>query len=661
MSRFVSIPEAARVLSKGIRTIERYLEHPDVESTLVEVPLERGGYTRKRLVNLDSLRRVFEQNSPPILQSPLEEPPAPSDTAPTSQPEITPERMQQAHRLMSWLLPFYAEYRAANPGEKNLLLEQAAQQHGYSKRQVIRLVQRLQHSQLSEQALSRRMRRDAGVVRLPRELYELVVGLWMTYPRYSAPRIRRIIELNDPNLLRYRPFPNSRDWSVLSATTIRRIRKQMESDPVLRVTLMDDRARKEHLRVWSGEILTERANQLWMVDMTRCDAFVYDPYTNHVLRLRIHAAIDVFSGAVPAFVFSRDEDQAATDRMLMLALLEKPEPWRAHWPIWGRPERIYWDNGKVYRSEKSERILADLGIESTHSRPYVSHSRGNIERFFGLFHQQFEAGLPGYAGSDVHERDHQRLARLLHNTRRWMAEGGPDPYPERLLTEEEFKHRALLWLTQDYHKSLLGSQTREELFVQTAANSSRVRYDFGDLMLLFSRQETRRVRGNGTITLRGRAWGLPDGSLIRYQGMDVVVLINEILPAAQYTAALPRRDGSLQILGALESQNWSALGEEAREMRRKLRQQIRDIHAAADEIRAQFMNPMVRLDQALSRRAPDLPQPETLQISGPQARLDPAPGDREVEQALAEFLAAGFTLDDELDLSSHHNMGSNGE
>jgi len=536
-TRFVTIPEAARVLSKGIRTIERYLAHPDVESTLVEVPLERGGYTRKRLVNLDSLRRVFEQNSPPILQSPLEEPPA---TTPASQPEVTPE-LQEAH---SWLLPFYTEYRAANPGERNRLLEQAARQHGYSKRQVIRLVQRLRQS---PQALSRRVRRDAGMVRLPRELHELVLGLWMTYPRYSAPRIRRIIELNDPNLLRYRPFPNSRDWSVLSATTIRRIRRQMESDPVLRVTLMDDRARREHLRVWSGEILTERANQLWMVDMTRCDTFVYDPYTNHVLRLRIHAAIDVFSGAVPAFVFSRDEDQAATDRMLMLALLEKPEPWRAHWPIWGRPERIYWDNGKVYRSEKSERILADLGIESTHSRPYVSHSRGNIERFFGLFHQQFEAGLPGYAGSDVHERDHQRLARLLHNTRRWMAEGGPDPYPERLLTEEEFKHRALLWLTQDYHKSLLGRKTREELFVETAPRSSRVRYDFGDLMLLFSRQETRRVRGNGTITLRGRAWGLPDGSLVRYQGMDVVVLINEILPAAQYTVALPRRDGSLQL------------------------------------------------------------------------------------------------------------------
>ena len=646
-TRFVTIPEAAELLGKAIRTIKTYLKNSSVESILIEVPLEHGGYTRKRLVNLDSLRRVFEQ-------SPLEEPPTPSDTTPASQPEVTPE-LQEAH---SWLLPFYAEYRAANPGERNRLLEQAARQHGYSKRQVIRLVQRLRQS---PQALSRRVRRDAGMVRLPRELHELVLGLWMTYPRYSAPRIRRIIELNDPNLLRYRPFPNSRDWSVLSATTIRRIRKQMESDPVLRVTLMDDRARKEHLRVWSGEILTERANQLWMVDMTRCDTFVYDPYTNHVLRLRIHAAIDVFSGAVPAFVFSRDEDQAATDRMLMLALLEKPEPWRAHWPIWGRPERIYWDNGKVYRSEKSERILADLGIESTHSRPYVSHSRGNIERFFGLFHQQFEAGLPGYAGSDVHERDHQQLARLLHNTRRWMAEGGPDPYPERLLTEEEFKHRALLWLTQDYHKSLLGRKTREELFVETAPRSSRVRYDFGDLMLLFSRQETRRVRGNGTITLRGRAWGLPDGSLVRYQGMEVVVLINEILPAAQYTVALPRRDGSLQILGALESQNWSALGEEAREMRRKLRQQIRDIHAAADEIRAQFTNPMVRLDQALSRRAPDLPQPETLQISGPQARLDPAPGDREVEQALAEFLAAGFTLDDELDLSSHHNMGSNGE
>lgn len=133
MSRFVSIPEAAELLGKSARTIKAYLKNPAVESTLIETPLERGGYTRKRLVNLDSLRRVFEQNSPPILQSPLEEPPAPSDTAPTSQPEITPERMQQAHRLMSWLLPVYAEYRAANPGEKNLLLEQAAQQHGYSK------------------------------------------------------------------------------------------------------------------------------------------------------------------------------------------------------------------------------------------------------------------------------------------------------------------------------------------------------------------------------------------------------------------------------------------------------------------------------------------------------------------------------------------------
>ncbi|WP_299427189.1 DDE-type integrase/transposase/recombinase [uncultured Meiothermus sp.] len=565
---------------------------------------------------------------------------------------------------MAWLIPLARAYQAAGPGERSRLLDQAARQHGYSRRQIQRLLDRLAQARQPEADLARRPRRDLGTFRLPPELQQMVVGLWMLYPRYSAPRIRRVLELNDPSLLLYRPYPNAREVNRLSPGTIRRIRQLMEADPVLRATLMDDKARKEHLRVWSGHVLTERANQLWMVDMTRCDTFVYDPYSNSVLRLRIHAAIDVFSGAVAGFTFSRDEDQAATDRMLMLALLEKPQPWDQHWPVWGRPDQIYWDNGKVYRSEKSERILSDLEIESVHSRPYVSHSRGNIERFFGLFHQQFEAGLSGYAGSDVHERDHQQIARYLHNTRRWMAQCGPDPYPERLLTEEEFKYQALLWLTRDYHKSLIrGSKTREEWFVQTAPAASRAQYHFGDLMLLFARQEKRRVRGNGTITLRGRPWGLADGSLVRYQGMEVVVLINEILPAAELSVALPRRDGTLEILGPLQSQNWNALGDEAREHRRKLRQHIRDIHTAADEIRAQFMNPTYRHDQALERAAPELPKPEIqpLQISGPQVALAThSAAQREAEEAVADFLAQGFTLDDELDLSPRPDTGSNG-
>ncbi|NJK42960.1 MAG: transposase family protein, partial [Pleurocapsa sp. SU_196_0] len=263
----------------------------------------------------------------------------------------------------------------------------------------------------------RKARKDAGQTRIPRDLVELCISLWVTNPNASSKRIRRIIELNDPRVLEYRASPRAAKLNRLSVNGIARVRQGMERTPEFRYALMDSGARREFHRVWIGEVMASRALELVEADMTRCDVFVYDAETDSVYRLRVHAMIDVFSGCIPAFVFTRAEDQLATNRMLMLGLLEKPAPWTSVWPVWGKPERLYWDNGKTYRSERSHTALEALGVTIIHSKPRVSHSRGKIERFFGTLHA-FESTLPGYAGENTKERDQYRIAELWAQTPR---------------------------------------------------------------------------------------------------------------------------------------------------------------------------------------------------------------------------------------------------
>ena len=572
---------------------------------------------------------------------------------------LDPSEVRKALERLSWLEPLRAELVALPHGSRQRRVRQAALAHGLRPRTVWRYLHLLERSDGAALELARKRRADLGQARLPEDLLRLVMTLWLMHPKYSARRIRRIIELNDPALLDYRPYPKSLASNILSPGTVQRVRCRMEERPEFRVALMDDKARKEFGRVWVGEVLAERANELWMVDMTRCDTFVYDPYSDGILRLRIHAAIDVFSGAVPGFVFSREEGQASTDRMLMLSLLEKPSEggWDTRWPVWGRPETIYWDNGKVYRSGKSEQIAESLGIRLEHSLPRVSHSRGNIERFFGTFHQTFEKQWPSYAGADTTERDHQRLARLLANTRRWFAEGGPDPLDtgDRMPTEEEFKQAALLWLTMDYHQTVLkGSQTRQELFLSSAPRGSWVRFNFGDLNLLFSRRERRTVRGNGTVHFGNRPWGLADGSLVAHQGREIVILVNELMPSGELVAALPLGD-RLQVLGPLVSMSLAALGDEARAIRRRMKQQAKSILQAAEEIRRAFTDPTWRHDRVLQAKSglePAAPETQVYHLAHPEARLqtDPLEAQRlELEAAAREMQEAGIELESNVD------------
>jgi putative transposase len=571
--------------------------------------------------------------------------------------------LETAQSRQTWLAELQAELETAKHGDANRLVEAAATAHDLSTGTVWRLLKRNRAGGVT--TLARKQRADTGKFRLPTWLLELIVTIVMTNPAMSASRLRRTLELYDPALLEYKPSPSARVTQHLSSSTIARVRIWMNGIPTLRYALMDPKKRKEFARVWAGEVFASRANELWMADMTRCDTFVYDPTSGDVFRLRIHACIDVHSGAIPAAVFSRAEDQIATNRMLTLAVLEKPEPWTERWPVHGRPERLYWDNGKTYRSSRAHLALEALGVEIIHSRPRVSHTRGNIERFFGVFHQTFESDLPGYGGPDTKSRDHDTIKRHLEATVKWLAGGGAkdkDPYPNRLLTEEEYKLKFLLWLTEDYHRQVgKRGRTRLEDFLRTATPSSRAKYDFGDLQLVFSKRETRTVRGNGTVTYANKPWGMADAGLVPYQGREIVVLINDMMPAQELLAALPEGE-NLRILGPLSCMDFSALGPEAVQYRKAAREKVANVKELALELQRQMTDPRYRHDQVLADKNPDIPAPEpgppepiqfTLSADAPDARLvrDPNAITRmTLEDLQAEFDPDGLGLifDDDL-------------
>lgn len=56
---------------------------------------------------------------------------------------------------------------------------------------------------------------------------------------------------------------------------------------------------------------------------------------------------------------------------------------------YGKPSRVYVDNGSTFVATQTKRILTSLGIPITHSRPYKPMGRGKIERFFRTLRGQF--------------------------------------------------------------------------------------------------------------------------------------------------------------------------------------------------------------------------------------------------------------------------------
>jgi len=143
----------------------------------------------------------------------------------------------------------------------------------------------------------------------------------------------------------------------------------------------------------------------------------------------------------------------------------------------GIPEKLYTDNGALFRSDHLRSVCANFGIRLIHAKPYHAWSKGKIERFFRTVQSDFEQSLVFEPVKD--------LAAL--NRRFWQ------------------------WLERDYHQRVhraLNGKSPQERF-QERSEGLRTIPPGMDVDGLFLKRTTRRVRRDATISLNGRMFEVP--------------------------------------------------------------------------------------------------------------------------------------------------------
>ena len=143
----------------------------------------------------------------------------------------------------------------------------------------------------------------------------------------------------------------------------------------------------------------------------------------------------------------------------------------------GRPRRIYTDNGAIFVSDQTHRILDTLGIPLIHSRPGMPKGRGKIERFFRTVRSQFEITL--------------------------------DPSSIRSIQDYDMRFRS--WLESEYHRqphSGLGGRTPLDAYLAGTDHIFRVDPSV-DLDEVFCHEQSRVVANDGTVSVGGIHYEVP--------------------------------------------------------------------------------------------------------------------------------------------------------
>ena len=137
----------------------------------------------------------------------------------------------------------------------------------------------------------------------------------------------------------------------------------------------------------------------------------------------------------------------------------------------GLPRRMYFDNGKQYRTKWMERACAILEIKLLYAKPYSPESTGKIERF----NRTVDSFL-----------DEAELKRVK--------------------TLDEFNHLFAVWLQECYHTRNHGSLgTTPEIAYKNS--KAALRFESSDVIAsAFMRCETRKVDKTGCISFAGKKY-----------------------------------------------------------------------------------------------------------------------------------------------------------
>jgi putative transposase len=206
----------------------------------------------------------------------------------------------------------------------------------------------------------------------------------------------------------------------------------------------------------------DRVNVLWQTDTWN------GPYLKDERKKKptyLIAFIDDCSRIVPAARFSFTEKTEDLMRVFEEGLLRR-----------GIPKMVYADNGKIYRSDQFQLACATQGISLLHTRVQDPAAKGKIERLFGNVSRRF---MPLFRQEQISSIDEL-------NSFFWQ------------------------WLEREYHRkehSALGMSPLDRYLSQMS--EVKMVEDPAALKVLFLKREYRKVRHDGTISLKGHLFEVP--------------------------------------------------------------------------------------------------------------------------------------------------------
>lgn len=146
------------------------------------------------------------------------------------------------------------------------------------------------------------------------------------------------------------------------------------------------------------------------IDHTRADIVVVDDVHRMPLqRPWLTLAIDEYSRAILGIHLSLEAPSATSVGLCLVHAVLPKEAWASRfdtkidWPMHGRPDEIYVDNGADFHSEAVERGCAAWGMKIRYRPPGQPHYGGIVERFFRTAMNSLRT-LPGSTGRSIKDR-----------------------------------------------------------------------------------------------------------------------------------------------------------------------------------------------------------------------------------------------------------------
>lgn len=257
---------------------------------------------------------------------------------------------------------------------------------------------------------------------LERIIREVIKKMYLKNQRIKASVIIEAVKLSCFNAQLSPPS---------DSTILRRLKNCGTEKEIMSKRLGAKAAKAVYFEVKGKFPQQEYSLQTYQIDHTVVDLIIVDElYRQPIGRPYITVAIDVFSRCIAGFCLTLEPPSAVSVGLCLVHSVLDKDYWLSsrkiaeEWPIWGKPERIYVDNGAEFHSAALKRGCDAHGIRVGYRPVGQCHYGGIVERVIGTL-MQLVHQLPGTTFSNVKERgeykSEHKASLTLSELEKWLA------------------------------------------------------------------------------------------------------------------------------------------------------------------------------------------------------------------------------------------------